>query len=132
MNTSSLTDSMMALNLLNFSAASERSLTTMNVKHLSIYSTVESIPELITQLVCQQNTWGDHYNSLWRGGSEQTTLSVLDHNESLATTCGDNDLTKGIVLKSSKCSLLVRTKGEHECLADYPIIIAENRPCGAV
>jgi hypothetical protein len=111
--TSSLTDSIVTLDLLNLGAAAEGSLTTVNVEELSIDITIESRPELITELVCQQNTWGDHYNSLWRGSSSQTTLSILDHDKSLATTCGDDNLTVSIVLKSSKSTLLVRTKGEH-------------------
>ena len=109
-NTSSLTDSIMTLNLLNFGAATKGSLTTVNVEELSIDITIESSPKLITELVCQQNTWGDHYNSLWGGSSSQTTLSILDHDDSLATARRNDNLTMSVVLKSSKSTLLMGAK----------------------
>jgi len=112
-NTSSTTHGMMTLDSINFGAAVERSLTTMNVEDFSIHSAVESRPELITQLVCQQNTWGNHNDGLRGLSSKQTALSVLDHHKGLAAACRHDHLTVSVVLKSSKSTLLVRTKGEH-------------------
>ena len=48
--TSSLTDSIVTLDLLNLGAAAEGSLTTVNVEELSIDITIESRPELITEV----------------------------------------------------------------------------------
>ena len=80
-------------NLVTLGGAEVISFTTVNMTNMSI-SGVNLLHELLTQLVCQQDTRSNHNNGL-RTVSEQTQR-VTDHDKGLATASRHDDLTLAV------------------------------------
>ena len=130
MNTSSLTDSIVTLDLLDLSGAGAINLTAMNMDGGYIHLTVESRPELFIQLNCEKNARRDHNDSLRGSRSSETTLHILDHHKCLATASGDGDTTNASSQQSVKSTLLVWAKGQSQRASCVDVIIIRHEKGG--
>jgi len=92
--------------------------TTMNVHHMRM-SCINQLKKFRAQLFCQQNTWSNN-NCRHSVVNILTILhNILNHTDSLATTCRNNDLTFVIGKHTVENAFLVWTKGQgHSCSVD--------------
>jgi len=96
----------------------------MNVTHSRIHITIQSRPELLTELVSKQNAGSNDHSSLRSIRSEQTTLEILNSNQSLTTTRRDDDTTRVMLLHGGESTLLVGTEVHNESrLSSYYRVI---------
>jgi hypothetical protein len=133
MHTSSTAHTVMALDSIDLGAAVEGGLTAVDVHHSSVYSAVQSGPELIAQLVGEKDAGSNHKHRQRALRGEQTALQVLDHDKGLATACGHMHLTMRGIGEGIERTLLVRAKCEgHRVVVSDSSINAKRAHSGAL
>ena len=114
------------VNLTRVSGRKVMSLTTMNVKNMSIGS-VNVLQKLRAQLFCQQNTRSNNNSSHTVVDILAVDNHIVEHNWGFTTASGDDNLPLVKCQHGIQSILLVGSELHHFLIA-YETIIAENRP----
>ena len=84
----------------------------MNVHHIDALGS--KLFELRAELLCQENTWSNNHKRMTLGCHLHTRQDVLKDAHGLTTTCGDDNLTLGIVPHGVHSTLLMGAQsGRH-------------------
>tara|TARA_B100001939_G_scaffold56932_1_gene46127 strand:- start:4507 stop:4926 length:420 start_codon:yes stop_codon:yes gene_type:complete len=122
--TSSLTDVMMELNLIDFSGAEILCLTTVNVHHIDALGS--KLFEFGAELFCQKNTGSNNHKRMALVCHLHARQNVFKDAHGLATTRRDDNLTFVVIPHGIDCSLLVGTKGDGQGVLSNDLIIADS------
>ena len=88
-------------------------ITTVNMQHICIINMLKKVrAKLISkqQSRCHNNNGSGLFHL-------KAPHSILDLNQCLTTTCGEDALTQRMCAKGVDCCLLMRTKGDHQCVS---------------
>ena len=113
MNTNSFAHFIGKSNLFRFSGSEMFCITTVNMNCICIINVLKII---ITELISKQQSRSNHKDCPVLLNLK-TPHCILNLNQGLATTSRNNNLTQRMGAQSVKCSLLMGTKSDHQCVS---------------
>ena len=113
MNTSSLADNIVRLNVFDFSSTIAVNIATMHMHSSTMYITIEILKELAVELHCEKNTRSDYNNCLRFVGRLQSTLAIFHHDDSFAAASRNIDATFLCVAENIESTGLVGAELNH-------------------